>query len=77
MLVGGAIGAVAGGAAGHAVGERIDPTGEAEYWKTNHASGPYFDKNWKWDDNEPAYRYGWEARSQHRVRKWDDVESDL
>ena len=77
MLVGGAIGAVAGGAAGHAAGERIDPTGETEYWKQNYNSRPYFDKNHKWDDYEPAYRYGWESRTQHRDRKWNDVENDL
>ena len=76
-LIGGAIGAVAGGAAGHAAGEKIDPTGEAEYWKGTHQSRPYFDKSHKWDDYEPAYRYGWESRTTHRDRKWDDVESDL
>ena len=78
MLVGGAIGAVAGGAAGHAVGERIDPTGEVEYWKSAHTSRPYYDKTHTFDDYEPAYRYGWESRSQHRDRQWDDkLENDL
>ncbi|HVE72234.1 MAG TPA: hypothetical protein VNI54_12765 [Thermoanaerobaculia bacterium] len=77
MLVGGAIGAVAGGAAGHAVGERIDPTGEAEYWKSNYSTRPYHDKTHNWDDYEPAYRYGWESRTAHRDRKFDDVENDL
>ena len=77
MLVGGAIGAVAGGAAGHAVGERIDPTGEAEYWKGAHTTRPYYDKSHKWDDYEPAYRYGWESRTQHQDRKFNDVENDL
>lgn len=78
MLVGGAIGAVAGGAAGHAAGERIDPTGEAEYWKGAHTSRSYYDKNHTWDDYEPAYRYGWESRTQHRDRTWDNnLESDL
>jgi hypothetical protein len=77
-LIGGAIGAVAGGAAGHAAGEKIDPTGESEYWKHNYQSRPYFDKANTWDDYEPAYRYGWESRSQHRDRGWDtNLESDL
>ncbi len=77
-LIGGAIGAVAGGAAGHEVGERIDPTGETEYWKREHASRPYFDKSRTFDDYEPAYRYGWESRTQHRDRSWDtNLESDL
>lgn len=77
-LIGGAIGAVAGGAAGHAAGERIDPTGETEYWKHSYQSRPYYDKSHTWDDYEPAYRYGWESRSQFRDRSWDDkLESDL
>jgi hypothetical protein len=78
MLVGGAIGAVAGGAAGHAAGESIDPTGESEYWKHNYQSRKYFTKDHSWDDYEPAYRYGWESRSKHRDRSWDDrLEADL
>lgn len=78
MLIGGAIGAVVGGAAGHVAGEAIDPTGETEYWKTQHASRPYYDKNHTWDDYEPAYRYGWEARTRHGERQWDDkLENDL
>ena len=77
-LIGGAIGAVAGGAAGHEVGERIDPTGETEYWKREHQTRPYFDKSRTWDDYEPAYKYGWESRTQHRDRSWDtNLESDL
>ncbi len=77
-LIGGAIGAIAGGAAGHAAGESIDPTGESEYWKTQHASRPYYNKAHSWDDYEPAYRQGWESRTQNRDAKWDDkLETDL
>jgi hypothetical protein len=76
-LIGGAIGAVAGGAAGHAAGEAIDPTGEAEYWRHNFHTRPYYDKANNWDDYEPAYRYGWESRSKNRDRGWNDVENDL
>jgi len=77
-LIGGAIGAIAGGAAGHAAGESIDPTGESEYWKTQHTSRPYYDKANSWGDYEPAYRHGWESRTLHRDAKWDDkLENDL
>lgn len=70
-LVGGAIGAIAGGAAGHAAGERVDPTGEEEYWRSAHRGSDY-------ETHAPAYRYGWESRSQQHGRKWDDsLESDL
>lgn len=77
MLVGGAIGAVAGGAAGHAAGEAIDPTGEEHYWKNQYQTRPYYDKTSNWDDYSPAYRYGWESRTKHRDRNFNDMENDL
>jgi hypothetical protein len=71
FLIGGAIGAVAGGAAGHAAGEAIDPTGEEEYWRSQHKAD-------EWNDYGPAYRLGWESRTRHHGRKWDNtLESDL
>jgi hypothetical protein len=72
MLIGGAIGAVAGGAAGHAVGEGIDPTGETEYWRSTHTTRKYYDKSHDWNDYEPAYRYGTEARN--RYPSWNENE---
>lgn len=70
-LIGGAIGAIAGGAAGHTAGEAIDPTGEERYWKTQH-------KPDEWNDYGPAYKYGWDTRTNTRDRNWDDrLEGDL
>ena len=78
FLVGGAIGAVAGGAAGHAAGEAIDPTGEDEYWRDNYKNRPYVTKDASYDTYQPAYKYGWESRTRHQGRKWDDsLERDL
>lgn len=79
LLIGGAIGAIAGGAAGHAAGEAIDPTGETEYWRTEHTKRPYYRKDYSFDsDYAPAYRYGVESRNQYRDRTWDDnLENDL
>lgn len=78
FLVGGAIGAIAGGAAGHAAGEAIDPTGEDEYWSENYRNRPYVTKDASYDQYQPAYRYGWESRTRHRDRQWDDnLERDL
>ena len=78
-VVGGAVGAVAGGAAGHAAGEAVDPTVEATYWRENYRTRPYFKSGSKYDDYEPAYRYGWESATspQYRGRKFDEVEKDL
>lgn len=78
-LVGGAIGAVGGGAAGHSVAERVDPTGETEYWRTNYTGRPYYNKSYDYDtDYLPAYTYGSEMRAKYRDRQWDDsLEADL
>jgi hypothetical protein len=75
--VGAVIGAVAGGLAGKGVAESIDPTAEDAYWRENYQSRPYADKSSDYDYYRPAYQYGWESRSLHAGKNWDDVESDL
>jgi len=76
-VVGAAVGAVVGGLAGKGVAEEIDPTEEAVYWRTNYTSRPYYQQNDKFEDYEPAYRYGWESSSKHAGRSWTEIESDL
>jgi len=78
-VVGGALGAVAGGAAGHAAGEALDPTVESNYWRENFRNRPYYQRDKRFDDYEPAYRYGWEsaARPEYRGRRFDEVEPEL
>jgi hypothetical protein len=78
-VVGGAVGAVAGGAAGHAAGEAVDPTVETAYWRENYKTRPYIKGGSKFDDYEPAYRYGWESATlpENKTRKFDEVEKDL
>ncbi len=78
-LVGGAIGTVAGAAAGKGVAERVDPTGEVEYWRGEHTNRPYVDRQYDYDtDYAPAYTYGNSVRSQYGDRRWDDsLESDV
>ena len=77
VVAGAAIGAVAGGYAGKAVGESIDPTAENAYWSENYPNRPYADKNAPYDAYRPAYQYGWESRSRHPGRRFDEVETDL
>ncbi len=73
-LVGGAVGAIAGAAAGKGVAERLDPTGETEYWRTEYANRPYADQSLDYDsDYAPAYRYGLTVREQYGSRTWDDT----
>ena len=77
-LIGGAAGTLAGAAAGKGVAERIDPTGEAQYWESVHATRPYYDSNFTYDDYNPAYAYGDDVRARHVGRKWDDsLESEV
>jgi hypothetical protein len=71
-LIGGAIGTVAGAAAGKGVAERVDPTGEADYWRTEYAARPYYDRNYKYEDYAPAYEYGSNLRASSGALAWDD-----
>ncbi|MHB8799567.1 MAG: hypothetical protein ACYDBY_13995 [Thermoanaerobaculia bacterium] len=78
-VVGGVIGAIAGGAVGHVAGEALDPTVEAEYWSTNYKSRPYYRPEFKYEDYDPAYRYGWESasKSSYAGKRFDEIEPEL
>ena len=77
-VIGGIAGAVAGGAAGHIAGEALDPTVEIAYWRSAYVTRPYYRKDWKFEDVEPAYRYGWERAADLKAgQRFEDVESDL
>ena len=75
-LVGGAAGAVVGGLAGHGIAEKIDPTAEESYWRTEFHNRPYSKKG-SYNAYLPAYRYGWESYSTMSDRGWDNAESEL
>ena len=79
MLIGAGIGTLVGAAAGKGVAERIDPTGEVEYWRDAHGARPYHDGRFDYEnDYAPAYSYGTDARSRMSGRTWDDsVEQEL
>ncbi|MGI9078795.1 MAG: hypothetical protein ACR2G6_15915 [Gemmatimonadaceae bacterium] len=50
---------------------------EDSYWRGNFSSRPYAKSDRSYDFYEPAYKYGYESKQQHRGKKWNDVESDL
>jgi hypothetical protein len=75
--IGAAVGAVAGGLVGKAMAERVNPTVEDEYWRTNYASRPYVQSGASYDDYAPAYRYGYERYPEYHGRSFDEVENDL
>ncbi len=77
-VVGGVAGALAGGVVGHSAAEVLDPTVEVAYWRNIYSTRPYYRKDWKFEDLEPAYRYGWErAASSKADQRFEDVEQEL
>ncbi|MEO0457234.1 MAG: hypothetical protein AAF152_11740 [Cyanobacteria bacterium P01_A01_bin.114] len=61
-VVGAVVGSVAGGLAGKGVAEKIDPTVEDEYWRTNYRSRDYVESEYDYDrDYSHAYRAGYEG----------------
>ena len=50
---------------------------QASYWREQYQYEPYVAKSEKYDDYAPAYRTGYEGRSQYAGQRFDDVEADL
>lgn len=76
-VIGGAVGLVTGAAAGRLIAEKINPDVEDSYWRENHKTRPYAAGN-KYEDLQPAYRYGWETRGRYPTStRFDQVESEL
>jgi len=78
-VVGAVAGEVAGGLAGKNVAERINPTVEDEYWRTNYSSRPYAESNYRYEDYSPAYRTGYEGYSAYGSQgmSYNDAEPHL
>ncbi|HZZ42581.1 MAG TPA: hypothetical protein VFE58_06565 [Tepidisphaeraceae bacterium] len=75
--IGAVVGAVAGGLAGKGVAEAIDPTTEDAYWRDNYSSRAYVRSGARYDEYQPAYRYGWESRKAHMDKSFDQAEPTL
>jgi hypothetical protein len=75
--IGAVIGGVAGGLAGKSVAEAIDPTVEDAYWRDEYPRREYFDEDVSYEEIQPAYRYGWEARTRYEGRTWEQAQADL
>ena len=76
-VVGAAIGGVAGGLAGKSVAEQVNPTLEDTYWRENYRGRPYVESSRRYEEYQPAYRYGWESYRRYPGQRFDDVEEDL
>jgi uncharacterized protein (TIGR02271 family) len=63
--------------AGKGVAEMVDPTGEDAHWQENYKTRPYYDPSVGYDEVAPAYRYGWESKTRHEGKSFEEVESHL
>lgn len=70
-------GAVAGGLAGKGVAEKMDPTVEDAFWKSNYSKRRYVENNAPYTLYQPAYRTGYEGPGQYPGKKFEEVETDL
>ncbi|MES2786078.1 MAG: hypothetical protein V4684_11490 [Pseudomonadota bacterium] len=76
--VGAAIGAAVGAVAGAVMGKRAaDPAIEDSYWRENHSSRPYAQKDLGYDHYKPAYSAGVESFNKNPNRSFDDIEPEL
>lgn len=79
-IAGAVIGGLAGGLAGKEVAENVNPTdpvAEDAYWQENFRSRLYVQAHEAYDVYRPAYQYGWESRSRHANRTFDEAEPEL
>jgi hypothetical protein len=49
---------------------------EDRWWRNNFTSRPYAAGR-KYEEFQPAYRYGYESGAHHMGRTWNEVEPDL
>jgi|HubBroStandDraft_3_1064219.scaffolds.fasta_scaffold26126_2 hypothetical protein len=76
-VVGAAVGGVLGALAGKGIAESVNPTVEDAFWREHYSRRPYYEKGRRYEDYQPAYRYGWESRAREERRPWREAESDL
>lgn len=76
-VVGAVVGAVAGGLAGSAAGEAVNPTEEDTFWRGRFSAEPYYENGRVYEDYAPAYRTGYELRTEQNGKSFEQAESDL
>jgi len=76
-VVGMAVGVVLGGLAGKRVAESIDPTAEEAYWRKEFPNRPYVEAASTYEDFDPTYRFGWEARERYADQSWDQATASV
>ena len=75
-VAGAVVGAVVGGLGGKAAAEAINPTAEEAYWRDQYTKEPYYQAGRGYEDYAPAYRLGYEGRS-NASGSFDDAHDHL
>jgi hypothetical protein len=71
------VGGIAGAYSGHSVAEAVHPTIEEKYWRENHPSQPWAEKDATYEHYAPAYRTGYEGAMKYVGKDYDEIEMDL
>lgn len=50
---------------------------QASYWRDQYKNEPYVTKGEKFEEYSPAYRTGYEGRSQYAGQRFEEVETNL
>lgn len=59
------------------VGSGSNSDFDVDQYRTYFLSCPYYTPTSRFEDYEPAYRYGYEANKTHSGKSWDEIESDM
>lgn len=78
-LAGAAVGTIIGGIAGHAAGEKMDPTHEGAYWREAYRTSSYYQEDMDYErDYRIAYQLGYDARVQYpETTHFNEIEDKL
>jgi predicted lipid-binding transport protein (Tim44 family) len=71
------IGAVVGGLAGKGVAEKIDPTVEDAYWRSQYNKEPYYADGARYEDYHPAYQTAYRHYGTTPSKRFEDAEPTL
>jgi hypothetical protein len=54
-----------------------DWSNDRNWWQENYTSRPYVSADRRFEDYEPAYRFGYESANRYPGRNFNDIQTDL
>jgi hypothetical protein len=76
-IAGATLGAVVGGLLAKNIVDNVNPHEEAQFWREHFMEREYYVPGTTYDLYAPAYRLGWEARSQYPDDEFEQIEESL